>query len=78
MVITHDMVSAFDIADQIAMLIKGVVVAQGTPAEVLAVDHADVQRFIGSSGVESSRLAQRRPRRDARELAALARARTPR
>ena len=32
-VITHDMVSdAFDIADQIAMLIKGRVVAQGTGA----------------------------------------------
>jgi phospholipid/cholesterol/gamma-HCH transport system ATP-binding protein len=53
-VITHDMVSAFDIADQIAMLIKGRVVAQGTPAEVLTVDNEDVQRFIRASGVEAS------------------------
>ncbi|MBL8604302.1 MAG: ABC transporter ATP-binding protein [Myxococcales bacterium] len=68
-VITHDMVSAFDIADQIAMLIKGRVVAQGTPAEVL--DHADpsVQSFIRSSGVDASRFAQRRPRSPSEALA---------
>ncbi len=77
-VITHDMVSAFDIADQIAMLIKGRVVAQGTPAEVLVVDNDDVQRFIRASGVEASRLAKRRPRRPASELAAVARARVAR
>jgi phospholipid/cholesterol/gamma-HCH transport system ATP-binding protein len=77
-VITHDMVSAFDIADQIAMLIRGRVVAQGTPAEVLAVDNEDVQKFIRASGVEASRLATRRPRKDSRELAAVARARAPR
>ncbi len=50
-VITHDMVSAFDIADQIAMLIKGRVVAPGTPAEVLSFDNDYVQRFIRASGV---------------------------
>jgi phospholipid/cholesterol/gamma-HCH transport system ATP-binding protein len=77
-VITHDMVSAFDIADQIAMLIRGRVVAQGTPAEVLAVDNEDVQKFIRASGVEASRLATRRPRKDSRALAAVARARAPR
>lgn len=75
-VITHDMVSAFDIADQIAMLIKGRVVAQGTPAEVLTVANEDVQRFIRASGVEASRLSTRRARKTSRELAAVARART--
>ena len=33
-VVTHDMVSAFGIADRIAMLDKGKVVAIGTPAEI--------------------------------------------
>jgi phospholipid/cholesterol/gamma-HCH transport system ATP-binding protein len=74
-VITHDMVSAFDIADEIAMLIKGRVVAQGSPADVLNVENEDVQRFIRSSGVEASRLSTRRARKPSHELAAIARAR---
>jgi phospholipid/cholesterol/gamma-HCH transport system ATP-binding protein len=76
-VITHDMVSAFDIADEIAMLIKGRVVAQGSPAEVLEVANDDVQRFIRSSGVEASRLQSRRVRKPSSELAPLAKARRP-
>jgi phospholipid/cholesterol/gamma-HCH transport system ATP-binding protein len=74
-VITHDMVSAFDIADQIAMLIKGRVVAQGPPAAVLESPHEDVQRFIKASGVSAARLATRRPRRPSAELAQRAKAR---
>ena len=74
-VITHDMVSAFDIADRIAMLIKGRVVAQGSPAEVLAVDNADVQGFIRSSGVDVRRFEHRGNRKTAAELAGRARER---
>lgn len=74
-VITHDMVSAFDIADRIAMLIKGRVVAQGSPAEVLKVDNEDVQRFIRSSGVDVTRFEQRGDRKPASELAERARER---
>jgi len=74
-VITHDMVSAFDIADRIAMLIKGRVVALGSPAEVLAVDNADVQGFISSSGVDVKRFEHRGNRKTAAELAARARER---
>lgn len=72
-VITHDMVSAFDIADRIAMLIKGRVVAQGSPAEVLAVDNADVQGFIRSSGVDVTRFEHRGDRKTAAALAGRAR-----
>lgn len=75
-VITHDMVSAFDIADQIAMLIKGKVVAQGPPDVVLACDDVDVQKFVRASGVEASRLATRRRRTPSGELAARPRVRT--
>jgi phospholipid/cholesterol/gamma-HCH transport system ATP-binding protein len=75
-VITHDMVSAFDIADRIAMLIKGRVVAEGPPDVILACDDPDVQRFVQSSGVEASRLSARGDRTPAAELAARPRVRT--
>lgn len=68
-VITHDMVSAFDIADRIAMLIKGRIVAEGGPKEVLASENEDVQNFVRSSGVEATRLERRRQRTPASELA---------
>ncbi len=46
LVVTHDVASAFTIADRVAILENGVFVAQGTPDEIRA--HADpwVQRFI--------------------------------
>jgi phospholipid/cholesterol/gamma-HCH transport system ATP-binding protein len=75
-VITHDMVSAFDIADRIAMLIKGRVVAEGPPDVILACDDPDVQQFVRSSGVEASRLSARGVRTSAAELAARPRVRT--
>ncbi len=68
-VITHDMVSAFDIADQMAMLIKGKVVAQGPPAEVLVHPDPDVQAFIKASGVSAARFELRTGRTPSRELA---------
>lgn len=75
-VITHDMVSAFDIADRIAMLIKGRIVAEGAPDLILGCDDPDVQRFVRSSGVEASRLSSRRGRVSAAELAARPRVNT--
>ena len=74
-VITHDMVSAFDIADQMAMLIKGRVVAQGTPGEVLKHPDPDVQGFIQAAGVSLTRFASRTGRTPSRVLADKARAR---
>ncbi len=46
-VVTHDIRSAFTIADRIIMLDHGRIVAAGTPAEIQASDNAWVQRFIG-------------------------------
>ncbi|MEO8701471.1 MAG: ATP-binding cassette domain-containing protein [Kofleriaceae bacterium] len=48
-VISHDMVSTFRIADAIAMLHDGKVIAYGTPAEVRASPDAYVQRFLRAS-----------------------------
>ena len=51
------------------------VVAQGSPAEVLAVDNADVQNFVRSSGVDVTRFEHRGSRKSAAELALRARER---
>jgi phospholipid/cholesterol/gamma-HCH transport system ATP-binding protein len=45
-VITHDMVSASKVADRIAMLYEGRIVALGTPAEIRDSANAVVQQFI--------------------------------
>jgi phospholipid/cholesterol/gamma-HCH transport system ATP-binding protein len=44
--ITHDMVSAYKIADRIAMLYRGQLIATGTPDEIRASDNPYVQQFI--------------------------------
>jgi len=45
-VVTHDMQSVFRIADRIAMLHKGSIVAEGTPDEIKASDNELVKQFI--------------------------------
>ncbi len=44
--ITHDMVSAFDIADKIAMLYEGKIVFKGTPDEFVKSDLDVIKRFL--------------------------------
>ena len=44
--ITHDMVSAYKIADRIAMLYRGKLIATGTPDDIRASDNPFVQQFI--------------------------------
>ncbi|MEN6310219.1 MAG: ABC transporter ATP-binding protein [Acidobacteriota bacterium] len=46
-VITHDMVSSYKVADRIAMLYNGVIIEIGTPAEIQASANPIVQQFIG-------------------------------
>ena len=45
-VVTHDMVSAYKIADRIAMLYKGKIVAVGTPSEIKNTKDPIVKQFI--------------------------------
>jgi phospholipid/cholesterol/gamma-HCH transport system ATP-binding protein len=45
-VISHDIASAFNIADQIAFLNKGVIVEQGPPEQVRASQHPAVKVFL--------------------------------
>ncbi len=44
--ITHDMVSAYKIADRIAMLHEGKIEEAGTPQQIQASDNAVIQQFI--------------------------------
>ncbi len=45
-VISHDIGSAFKVADQVAVLYQGTIVAVGTPAEVRRSPHPHVQDFL--------------------------------
>lgn len=45
-VVTHEMKSAFRIADRMVVLEKGKIVAQGTPEEIKKSDHPYVNQFI--------------------------------
>ncbi len=45
-VVTHEMVSAFSIADRLCMLYKGRIVALGTPDEIRAHEHPRVRQFL--------------------------------
>jgi ABC-type transporter Mla maintaining outer membrane lipid asymmetry ATPase subunit MlaF len=53
-VISHDMASTFRIADMIAMLHKGRIVAYGTPEQVRASRDHNVQEFIHAGTVEGA------------------------
>lgn len=45
-VITHDMVSAYKVADRISMLYKGEIIAAGTPRDIQHSSNEVVQQFI--------------------------------
>jgi phospholipid/cholesterol/gamma-HCH transport system ATP-binding protein len=45
-IVTHDMNSAYQVADSIAMFYKGQVIADGTPDEIKNSKHPVVQQFI--------------------------------
>lgn len=49
--VTHDMVSAYKIADRIVMLYEGRVEFDGTPDEVRATDNGIVKQFVMGSAV---------------------------
>ena len=45
-VITHDMVSSYKVADRIAMLYEGKIIETGTPDEIKVTPNPVVQQFI--------------------------------
>jgi phospholipid/cholesterol/gamma-HCH transport system ATP-binding protein len=61
-VITHDMATAFEVADHVALLARGRIIAQGTPEEFFVSQRDEVARFANASGIDPSRLPSRRDR----------------
>ena len=57
-VVTHEMTSAFTIADRITMMHAGEVVAVGTPAEIRASTHPLVQQFLTRTPQDEQKDAQ--------------------
>ena len=55
-VVTHDMSSAFTIADRIIMLDQGRIVCQGTPLDIQQSENPWVQHFISGHALESERI----------------------
>ena len=51
-VVTHDIKSAFTIADRIVMLEQGVIVAEGSPDDIQANDNVWVRNFISGHSPE--------------------------
>jgi len=65
-VVTHDMKAAFHVADSIAMLYHGRVIADGTPEEIRRSRHPVIQQFIhgqaeGPMKQEEDLLSERMP-----------------
>ncbi|HDZ77526.1 MAG TPA: ABC transporter ATP-binding protein [Candidatus Omnitrophica bacterium] len=50
-VVTHDMISAYKIADQIAMLYQGKIIAEGTPDEIKNTDNQIVKQFVTGAAI---------------------------
>ncbi len=46
LVVTHDMVSAYKVANRIAMLHEGHIIFTGTPDEIRATSNPRVRQFI--------------------------------
>jgi phospholipid/cholesterol/gamma-HCH transport system ATP-binding protein len=57
-VVTHEMASAFTIADRITMMHAGEVVAVGTPVEIRASTHPLVQQFLTRTPQDERKDAQ--------------------
>jgi len=51
LVITHDMVSTYKVADRVAMLYEGKIIANGPPEEIKESDNPIVQQFITGAAV---------------------------
>ncbi len=45
-VVTHDMKSAYMVADKISMLYQGKIIAEGTPEEIQKTEHPVVHQFV--------------------------------
>lgn len=71
LVITHDMATAYGIADRVVLLHHGKVALDGPPAQIFALDDPRIRPFAVSSGVEPARLVMRAHRKTPAEIRVL-------
>jgi len=57
-VVTHDLGSAFRIADRIGVLVRGKLIAQGTPESIRASDDPRIRRFVNREQVDDAQEQQ--------------------
>lgn len=69
-VITHDMASAFAIADRVVLLHGGKIVLDGPADEILDSDDTRITSFASASGVDPERLVRRARRPSPAEIRA--------
>lgn len=69
-VITHDMVTAYEVADKVALLARGVVAAEGPPEELFRAHGAEIEPFAISSGIDVTQLPTRKARKSPAEIRA--------
>ena len=69
-VITHDMVTAYEIADRVVLLAHGKITAEGPPEVVFRSHGEEIRPFALSSGVDLERLAPRTSRKPPAEIRA--------
>lgn len=50
-VVTHDMISAYKVADSIAMMYHGKIIAEGTSEEIRSTSHPIVKQFISGASI---------------------------
>jgi phospholipid/cholesterol/gamma-HCH transport system ATP-binding protein len=71
LVITHDMLTAFEVADRVVLLAGGRVTVTGAPEQVFRTHGGEVLPFALSSGIDLERLAPRTSRKSPAEIRAL-------
>ena len=70
-VITHDMATAFRIADRVVLLHRGRIAVDGPPETAFSSDVSAIRSFATSSGVDPGRLASRAHRKSPATIRAL-------
>lgn len=70
LVITHDMLTAYDVADRVVLLAGGKIVVDGAPEAVFRSHGGDIEPFARSSGLDLATLAPRASRKTAAEIRA--------
>jgi phospholipid/cholesterol/gamma-HCH transport system ATP-binding protein len=69
-VISHDLVTAYDVADRVVLLASGKAVAQGAPEELFRSHATAIEPFAEASGIDLANLASRSSRVPAAKIRA--------